>query len=149
MNAINRLKSVALAKAFAPFYDPSPDPTEARFIVDSLLGAHHKVDLIPPGNDQYSHLIVVRFHDMELQILLRFDLRLYVLVPYKFAQKLRAFDNSITSENAEEVIGVRSALARAGFQELPLRDLSAQLSPSLVDQGYLDNTYMAYFFESF
>lgn len=143
---------LAQLQAFAHEHDylPQADPpnAESQFVLDMRERLESHVRAYPPGNDLYAHRFAIALgNDARADLLIRFDLRIYVVLAYRVSDtlhQLAAGDTRLWERSAR----LRAVLDRHGLRELAFEEACTTLSERMLAQGFIDNTVLAYFFES-
>lgn len=131
-------------------YLPRADPPNAewRVVLDLLKRHEPQVRAYPPGNDLYAHRFAIALgNDARADLLIRFDLRTYVVLAYHVSDTLHrlAVDDARLRERS---MPLRALLDRHGLRELAFEDACTTLSERMLAHGFIDTTVLAYFFES-
>ncbi|QWF18182.1 hypothetical protein [Lysobacter capsici] len=143
---------LAQLQAFAHEHDylPQADPPNAEWqIVLDILKRHEPhIRAYPPGNDLYAHRFAIALgHDARADLLIRFDLRIYVALAYHVSDTLHQLavdDLHLRASTAP----LRALLDRHGLRELAFEEARTTLSERMLAHGFIDTTVLAYFFES-
>jgi hypothetical protein len=101
-----------------------------------------------PANDRYSHLIDCEFSkEMQARFYVRFDLRVFVVLPYVMTGGVRqlAVDHAALAKLCAPFVKV---LQDRKFDQISFDDAARSLSDEMFDKGFVDDTVLAYFFES-
>ncbi|MFQ6309718.1 hypothetical protein [Lysobacter capsici] len=117
-------------------------------MLDMLERLESHVRAYPPGNDLYAHRFAIALgNDARADLLIRFDLRIYVVLAYRVSDTLHQLavgDTRLWERSAR----LRAVLNRHGLRELAFEEACTTLSERMLAQGFIDNTVLAYFFES-
>ncbi|MET3496463.1 hypothetical protein [Variovorax boronicumulans] len=146
--------TVQKLKAFAAARDFEPLPDAPAHEIDEVLAAFFGAADVHatgtgPANDRYSHLIDCAFSPaLRAQFFIRFDLRIFVVLPYALvgdAWQLSVEHAALQTLCAPLVKVLEEAhhVAQIAFDEA-----MHPLSNTMLAKGFIDNTLMAYFFES-
>lgn len=136
-------------------YRAQADPlcAESAAVLATLRRRGLSARLHLPGNDAYAHRI-----DIELGVaddgatataeaLIRFDLRAYVLLAYRVRGALRSPADDEAGARPQ-CAAIREVLDAANLEELAPTQARTTLSPELLERGFIDDSVLAYFFES-
>lgn len=143
---------LAKLRTFAHDHDylPRPDPatTELEGLFDLLRQQGVPVRARTPGNDAYAHRLELDLDGQtRVEALIRFDLRVYVLLAYRSSGSLRRLVLDDASWRAR-CTATLDLLAARGLEELGFDEAVTVLSPRMPGHDFIDDTVMAYFFES-
>lgn len=143
---------LARLRTFAHDHDylPRPDPatTEPERVRDLLQRQGLHVRARAPANDAYAHRFELGLDERaRAEVLIRFDLRAYVLLTYLTSGPLHrlAIDDASLRARCAAMLELLNA---QGLEELGFDEACTRLSPRMLANGFIDDTAMAYFFES-
>ncbi|MBX9399913.1 hypothetical protein K4L06_01210 [Lysobacter sp. BMK333-48F3] len=141
-----RLQTYAHDRDYLPHADPADADSER--MLDGFERHYPQLRAHRPGNDAYSHRLDIRFGpEARADILLRFDLRVFVVLAYRVEGALRhlAIDDDELELRCAPLL---DELRRHGFKRLAFADACTSLSRRMLAHGFIDDTVLAYFFES-
>lgn len=143
---LRKLEALAAEREFAPLPDAGTPEFDA---VSEAFGANKaRVTASAPGNDLYSHLIECEFDkDLRARFLVRFDLRIFVVLPYAMNGRLWELATGHARLHALCAPLVR-ILEDRQFEQIGFDEAMQPLPEEMLDNGFIDNTVLAYFFES-
>lgn len=143
---IQKLEAVAAAREFAPLPDEATPELDA--LREAFSANKARVTVHGPENDRYSHLIDCEFSkEMQARFYVRFDLRVLVVLPYVMTGGVRqlAVDHAALAKLCAPFVKV---LQDRKFDQISFDDAARSLSDEMFDKGFVDDTMLAYFFES-
>lgn len=146
-STLRKLEALAAERKFAPLPDASTPEVDA---VREALGADKTRTVArAPGNDLYSHLIECEFNrELRARFLIRFDLRVFVVLPYVMYGRLWELATGHPKLQAL-CAPLVSMLLECKFEQITFAEAMEPLAEdAMLDQGFIDNTVLAYFFES-
>jgi len=143
---IQKLEAFAAARDFEPL--PDAPAHELDEVLHAFSAAKAHATGHGPANDRYSHLIDCEFSkEMQARFHVRFDLRVFVVLPYVMSDGVRqlAVDHAALAELCAPFVKM---LQDRKFDQISFDDAARSLSDEMFDKGFVDDTVLAYFFES-
>ena len=144
---LRKLEALAAERKFAPLPDASTPEVDA--VREALGAGKTRAVARAPGNDLYSHLIECEFNrEMHARFLIRFDLRVFVVLPY--VMNGRVWELATEHPKLQALCApLVSMLLERKFEQITFAEAMEPLAEdAMFDQGFIDNTVLAYFFES-
>ena len=143
---IQKLEAFAAARDFEPL--PDAPTRELDDVLDAFGAANVHATGHGPANDLYSHFVECTFgRALQARFFIRFDLRVFVVLPYALsggAWQLSAGHAELHALCAPLV----KVLEARQLEQVAFDAAMQPLSGTMLLKGFVDNTLMAYFFES-
>jgi hypothetical protein len=146
-STLRKLEALAAERKFAPLPDASTPEVDA--VREALGAGKTRAVAHAPGNDLYSHLIECEFNsELRARFLIRFDLRVFVVLPYVMNGRLWELATGHAKLQARCAPLVNMLLERK-FERITFAEAMEPLAEdAMLDQGFIGYTVLAYFFES-
>ncbi|SDQ29411.1 hypothetical protein SAMN05216569_0507 [Pseudoxanthomonas sp. CF125] len=146
-STLRKLEALATERKFAPLPDASTPEVDA--VCEALGAGKMRAVARTPGNDLYSHLIECEFNrELRARFLIRFDLRVFVVLPYVMNGRLWELATGHAKLQALCAPLVSRLLERK-FEQITFAEAMGPLAKdAMLEQGFIDNTVLGYFFES-